>query len=152
MWAAAPARTRYVYAAAALLGLAVYVIAYGPGHVFATSAYWDAHAAIAILPPYCCVPGVDAPRLDAMSRDLQWLASERAMPINGTYCTRVWRRCDAEQAEWSDLAPSPGTLYVRPPRSSINSSREARTAPGLPTAWRVRSTRVRSATRRRPGR
>ncbi|HEY1553405.1 MAG TPA: DUF6311 domain-containing protein, partial [Kofleriaceae bacterium] len=40
-WWTAPMRSRHAYAVAALLGLATYLIVYGPGHLFGTSPYWD---------------------------------------------------------------------------------------------------------------
>ena len=50
--------------------------------------------------------------LDLVSMELQLLASERALPINGTYSARARRKCKAEAREWPLLEPAPGTLYV----------------------------------------
>ncbi len=71
-----------------------------------------AHDAVVVLPPYSCRIGDDVTPLDQVSMDIEMLASERALPINGTYSARPWRRCGAEQKEWPTLRPRAGTLYV----------------------------------------
>ncbi|CAN5756414.1 hypothetical protein BH11MYX3_BH11MYX3_32290 [soil metagenome] len=70
------------------------------------------HDEVVILPPYSCVVDDDAVRLDRMSMEIQMLASEWAIPINGTYSARDMRRCEAEEAEWPTLALRPDVLYV----------------------------------------
>ncbi len=70
------------------------------------------HDAVMILPPYSCVTAADAATLDHASMEIQLLASERALPINGTYSARDMRHCAAEEAVWPTLALVPGTLYV----------------------------------------
>lgn len=72
----------------------------------------QAHEAVMILPPYSCVFGPDGPIHDVASRQIQLLASERALPINGTYGTRARRKCKQERAAWPTLVPAPATLYV----------------------------------------
>jgi hypothetical protein len=80
------------------------------------------HRAVVILPPYPCVESRvdDAPTFDHASTEIQLLASERALPINGTYCARELRKCDAEERAWSTLEPEPGALYVvLPPAAAV---------------------------------
>jgi hypothetical protein len=76
-----------------------------------------AHDAVMILPPYSCVTGDNAETLDHASLEIQLLASERALPINGTYSARDMRHCTAEEAAWPTLAVVPGTLYVLLPQA-----------------------------------
>lgn len=76
-----------------------------------------AHGKVSILPPYSCVEGDDAPILDRASMEVQVLASERAIPINGTYSARDMRKCAAEEAEWATVDPRPGVLYVLLPQA-----------------------------------
>ncbi len=71
-----------------------------------------AHDAIMILPPYSCVAHENGWTLDLASMELQLYASERAMPINGTYSARDRRKCKLEQSEWTTLPLDPTTLYV----------------------------------------
>ncbi len=85
-----------------------------------------AHDAVVILPPYSCVTGDDASTYDHASMEIQLLASERALPINGTYSARDMRHCDAERAAWPMLPLVPGTLYVLLPEASSVAERFAR--------------------------
>jgi hypothetical protein len=71
-------------------------------------ARFAAHDAVVVLPSYFC-GGNDHWLL---STELELLASERALPINGTYNTRPRRDCEAEARAAATLAPAPGTLYV----------------------------------------
>jgi hypothetical protein len=80
------------------------------------------HRSVVILPPYPCVESRvdDAPTFDHASTEIQLLASERALPINGTYCARELRQCDAEERAWATLEPAPGALYVvLPPAAAV---------------------------------
>jgi hypothetical protein len=71
-----------------------------------------AHRAVMILPPYPCVDHENGYTLDMASMEIQVLASERAIPINGTYTAREMRHCAAEQEAWATLDLQPDTLYV----------------------------------------
>lgn len=71
-----------------------------------------AHRAVMILPPYPCVLDEKREGLDAASWEIQFLASQRALPINGTYCAREQRRCAEEEQAWATLGFAPDTLYV----------------------------------------
>ncbi len=77
-----------------------------------------AHSAVTILPPYPCVfADADGVTLDQASREIHFVASERALPINGTYSAREMRKCEAEEAEWGTLALQPNMLYVLLPQA-----------------------------------
>jgi len=77
-----------------------------------------AHSAVVILPTYTCVfDEDDASRYDHLSTEIQLLASERALPINGTYSARAMRRCADEERAWPTLALEAGTLYVLLPQA-----------------------------------
>ncbi|MBL0217023.1 MAG: hypothetical protein IPQ07_24505 [Myxococcales bacterium] len=71
-----------------------------------------AHHAVSILPPYGCVVADNANVLDRASMELQQLASERALPINGTYNARETRDCAAEQRAWTTLDLEADALYI----------------------------------------
>jgi hypothetical protein len=98
-----------------------------PQHALLDRAAWRqlirAHDAVFIIPTYSCVFGDDGPRLDAVSRDIQWLASEQALPINGTYSARAMRECAREQAEWPTLVLRPRALYVLLPSAGAIADR-----------------------------
>ena len=69
----------------------------------------------------------DIPWLNDVATGVQMLASERGMPINGTYSTRTKRKCDVEEREWPNLELRTGALYVLLPRARAVASRfEAR--------------------------
>ena len=93
----------------------------GPQGQLLETAIWrpivHAHGAVMILPPYGCVTGDDAEIHDHASLEIQLLASERGLPINGTYSARDMRHCAAEESEWPTLALVPGTLYVLLPQA-----------------------------------
>ena len=76
-----------------------------------------AHNAVFIIPPYSCVRGDDAATFDHASMEIQFLASELALPINGTYTARDMRKCDAEERAWSTLELEPDALYVLLPQA-----------------------------------
>jgi hypothetical protein len=82
-----------------------------------------AHDEIWVIPTSSCLPLEQRGILQAVSLDLQWLASERALAINGTYSARANRRCAAEQADWSTFALRPGTLYVLLPSATALADR-----------------------------
>ena len=93
----------------------------GPQGGLIDPAVWrplvQAYDAVMILPPYSCVTGDHAETQDHASLEIQLLASERALPINGTYSARDMRHCAAEEAAWPTLALDPGTLYVLLPQA-----------------------------------
>lgn len=77
-----------------------------------------AHSAVTILPPYPCVfDEADGSKLDHASWEIQFLASERALPINGTYSAREMRKCEAEETGWATLPLQPNMLYVILPQA-----------------------------------
>jgi len=85
-------------------------------HAYLEQGSWrrliQAHTAVQILPPYPCVRSQNVGELDAVSRDVQLLASERALRINGTYSARDMRKCDDERRDWVSFAAEANTLYV----------------------------------------
>lgn len=114
----------------------------GPQHPVLDQEAWralvHAHRAVSILPPYGCVTGSDAPELDHASREIQFLASEEALPINGTYSARDLRHCAAEEAGWSTLALEPGMLYVVLPPARAAATRleqQGATCGAFPAGW-----------------
>ncbi|MGE5182815.1 MAG: DUF6311 domain-containing protein [Acidobacteriota bacterium] len=92
-----------------------------PSGVQLDIAHWrplvHAHDAVFVLPPYSCRTLEEAPLLDGVGMDIEMLASERALPINGTYCARPRRKCAAEERAWPTLALQPGALYVLLPQA-----------------------------------
>ena len=97
-----------------------------------TTAYLDAaswrtllhaHEAVAVYPVFPCVVDPERPNLDLVSTELQMLASETAMPINGTYSVHPNHDCKHREARWPDLALEPGTLYVLFPRADAIADR-----------------------------
>lgn len=82
-----------------------------------------AHEAVFIMPTYSCVFGDNGPTLDFVSMEIQMLASERALPINGTYSTRARRRCSAEERDWATVELRPNTLYVLLPQATAVADR-----------------------------
>lgn len=93
----------------------------GPNYVQLDPARWrplvSAHDAVYIFPPHTCVSGDDKAVPDFASMDIQMLASEHTLPINGVYCARPLRHCALEEAEWATLALQPGALYVLLPQA-----------------------------------
>lgn len=94
----------------------------GPRDVQLDIAKWrplvHAHDAVFVLPPYTCREGEDAVVEDYVAMDIEMLASERALPINGTYSARPWRRCAVERDQWPTLSLQRGALYVLLPLAS----------------------------------
>ncbi len=79
-----------------------------------------AHAAVQIHPTHACLAGDRVAWLADVAGTIELLASERALPINGTYSARTIRRCADEAHAWPRLAPEPDTLYVLlPPATSL---------------------------------
>jgi hypothetical protein len=70
-----------------------------------------AHRAVFILPSYDCVLD-GTPDVDQVSLDIQYLASERAIPINGVYSARPTRDCRTDAARLWSITPDDGALYV----------------------------------------
>jgi hypothetical protein len=68
-----------------------------------------AHDAVYVLPSYDCVHDK---ALENVSLELEFLASERALPLNGVYSSRPVRDCDADQLSLGALPLQPNTLYV----------------------------------------
>ncbi len=79
-----------------------------------------AHDAVFIHPTYYCLPA-DAPGvLYDVSVEIAVLASERGLPINGSYTTRATRTCEPEIRAWPTLELQPKALYVLlPPMLAI---------------------------------
>jgi hypothetical protein len=70
-----------------------------------------AHRAVYVLPSYDCVLD-GTPSVDQVSLDIQFLASEKAIPINGVYSARPTRDCQRDAAALMSLTPADDTLYV----------------------------------------
>lgn len=70
-----------------------------------------AHQAIEAHPPYDCILD-GTPFLDYASQEIEFLASEHAVPINGVYTARPTRNCFAEARLRETLSGRDGTLYV----------------------------------------
>ena len=83
-----------------------------------------AHDEVFIHPTFACMPGGDEiPWLNDVATGVQMLASERGMPINGTYSTRTRRKCDVEERAWPDLELRPGAVYVLLPQARAVATR-----------------------------
>ncbi len=82
-----------------------------------------AHAAVEIHPTFACLSGELPPAVFDLAFEVQLLASERALPINGTYNTRTIRRCDVEARAWATYEPRPDTLYVLLPQAAVLEAR-----------------------------
>jgi hypothetical protein len=93
-----------------------------PSYVLGHQAQWRQliakHDSVFILPPYPCVGGDDGRMHDLASWEIQWVVSERALPINGTYAARDRRRCRHEARDWATLTLRSGALYVLLPQST----------------------------------
>ena len=86
-----------------------------PKNAYVDLAGWrplvQAHDSVFILPSYDCI--LDGTKdVDQVSLDIQYLASERALPINGVYSARPTRDCAVDTASLLELVPRPGALYV----------------------------------------
>ncbi len=71
----------------------------------------NAHDTVLVNPSYDCVTDGD-PSSDHVGLELQWLASEHAIPINGVYTSRPTRPCSRDTRALRELAPRDGTLYI----------------------------------------
>lgn len=81
-----------------------------------------AHEAVFIYPSYDCV--LDGTKdMDYVSLDLQYLASERALPINGVYTARPTRNCEFDGVLLARSTPHPHALYVFLRRDEANAYR-----------------------------
>ena len=87
----------------------------GPDHPRIELAPWraliHAHDAVFVHPSYDCVLDgtVD---MDYVSLDIEYLASELALPINGVYSARPTRNCEFDETMVASSLPRPGALYV----------------------------------------
>ncbi len=71
----------------------------------------DEHVALRTWPSYDCL--LDAQQSTAaVSLELQYLASRRAIPVNGVYSARPTRDCVTDAQHFDSLSAEPGTLYV----------------------------------------
>jgi len=75
----------------------------------------QAHGNVEVRPPYDCILD-GTPSIDRVSQEVQYYASERAIPINGVYSARPTRDCALEAASWLDLRTDERTLQVLLPR------------------------------------
>lgn len=84
----------------------------------------DAHAAVAVYPAYnCIVERTDTDLGETISTEVTWLASRRALPLNGSYSARPNHTCDADGAAWPTLDLARGTLYVLLPQAAAIADR-----------------------------
>lgn len=74
-----------------------------------------AHTSVEVLPPYDCILD-GTPDIDRVSQEVQFLASEKAIRINGVYSARPTRDCRLEMDSWGSMRPEPGKLRVLLPR------------------------------------
>lgn len=77
-----------------------------------------AHDAVVIEPTFACITPDREQWISDVAMEVQMLASERALPINGTYSTRTTRDCAQEQGAWPTIALRPDALYVVLPQAS----------------------------------
>lgn len=70
-----------------------------------------AHETVEIDPPYDCILD-GTPMVDQVSLEIQFYASQKALPINGVYSARPTRNCEAERLGRANLEPVDGRLYV----------------------------------------
>jgi hypothetical protein len=69
------------------------------------------HDQVRVLPSLpCALDGT--PHNDQVSTEIEFLASLRALPINGVYSARPARDCAVDQRSWRMLQVEPNTLYV----------------------------------------
>ncbi len=76
-----------------------------------------AHDQVRVLPSFLCTLD-GSPHLDQVSSEIEFLASLRALPINGVYSARPARDCAVDQRSWKTLQVEPNTLYVVLPMAS----------------------------------
>jgi hypothetical protein len=72
--------------------------------------------AVFVLPSYDCVLD-GTPNIDHVSLDIEYYASERALPINGVYSARPTRDCAKDETSWGSIELADHTLYVLLPRA-----------------------------------
>jgi hypothetical protein len=77
----------------------------------------QAHDAVYVLPSFLCVLD-GTPHIDQVSAEIEYLASEKALPINGVYSARPARDCAVDQLTWSTMRVAPNTLYVVLPQAA----------------------------------
>ena len=76
------------------------------------------HEEVVVMPSFDCIIG-GAPETGLVSTEIQYMTSERTLPINGVYSARPTRDCVKDEREWPTAATS-GTLYVvLPPARSV---------------------------------
>lgn len=74
------------------------------------------HDAVEVHPPYeCALDGT--PSVDRVSQEIEYLTSERALPINGVYSARPTRDCAADARRLDGMQPKDHTLYVLLPQA-----------------------------------
>lgn len=87
----------------------------GPDNTPVDRVAWQqlvhAHDAVVVYPSYDCV--LDGrPEIDIVSLEIEYLASERALPINGVYSARPTRDCARDTAALATTTVEDRTLYV----------------------------------------
>lgn len=70
-----------------------------------------AHDQVRVMPSYVCTLD-GTPHIDQVSLEIEFLASLRALPINGVYSARPARDCAVDRKAWPALQVEPNTLYV----------------------------------------
>jgi hypothetical protein len=81
-----------------------------------------AHDQVRVLPSFVCT--LDGTlHLDWVSAEIEFLASLRALPINGVYSARPARDCAVDQLAWRALKVEPNTLYVVLPTAARMAAR-----------------------------
>lgn len=82
-----------------------------------------AHQEVIIEPSFACLEGERPQWVSDLSTAVQMVASERGIPINGTYSARTQRSCADDESAWPILALRPGVLYVVLPRAAAIAAR-----------------------------
>lgn len=70
-----------------------------------------AHSAVTVHPTFDCA-WFGQPWAFPVSSELEYLVSERTLPVNGIYTSRPTRDCGLEKALQSELRAEQGTLYI----------------------------------------
>ncbi len=86
-----------------------------PHEMYLNHAVWrelvHAHDEVEFGPTYeCMLDGT--PNLDKLAVEMQYIASERQLRMNGIYSARPTRDCAADARRMEQTTPKPGTLYV----------------------------------------
>ncbi len=71
-----------------------------------------AHDAVFAAPSYDCIQTETLPHLDHVALEIEFYASQRALPINGVYSARPTRDCGVDELSWRSIVPQDNTLYV----------------------------------------